>query len=102
MVPRAQHDASLDADCDATVSCFVFGMGLCGAPGPNVPGCGRTRKPTDPDRHTTCTACRKRAKRKYEDEDDKENMDPNVAVRQHLISALPSSRQRKPFEQLQP
>ena len=31
-------------------------------------------------------------------EEDKENMDPNAATKQHLISVLQSSRKRKPFE----
>jgi hypothetical protein len=54
------------------------------------------------DGHTVCRACRDKKKRKRIEEEDKENADPNAAMRQHLISVLQSNRQRKPFEQLQP
>ena len=54
------------------------------------------------DGHTVCWPCQKKAKRPRPEESDKENVDPSAGMHQHLISVLQSSRQRKPFEQLQP
>ena len=49
-----------------------------------------------------CWDCQKKAKRAREEESEKENEDPQAEVKYHLISVLQSSRQRKPFKQLQP
>jgi hypothetical protein len=54
------------------------------------------------DSHTVCWKCRINNKRKRPPEDDRENVDPHAAARQHLISTLQSTRKHKPFERLQP
>ena len=90
-----------DTDCDGCVCVFFRdrvrprGQLVCRR-------CGAAMDRRRADGHTVCWPCQKKAKRKRDEQQDKENADPNAATRDHLISTLQSTRKHKPFQQLQP
>jgi len=64
------------------------------------PDCGRIRRSSLGDRHAKCSQCRKRKIDVEVIEEDKENVNPQRRVKNHLMSVLQSDRKHKPFGEL--